>query len=716
MLFGFLGFFFKKNPKWGLGQRPNLTYLSKKGGRLMTERNFKRRFIPVVAFVLLLAVLCVGEYVWSNRLRLQVGDRPEQATELSQARLSGGARRTEQGIRLRSGACVLLEDLQTETADVVLCLTPYGEQTDLQALEVTLSFSDEANGSAFRAYRTVTVYADGENAIPLSSVGKLNGLQIRCNNGSALLTAVAINRLPPIRFSFPRVLLVFGSLLLLWCTWHFRWWKRMFDVKNRLHLAAVLVALLVCLLLLSVFTPGVAVQSVPLQTNNPNAYEQLFTSLLDGKLDLDVDCDRETLLALENPYDFTARSEAMGEKFGRFWDRSWYNGNFYCYFGIAPVLVVYFPIWFFTGCIPNASLAVQLLSVIGIVSLFGAVLSMIRYFRLRVPLPLLCIGLPGAVFGSLFYTLNVCGDMYYIAVAAGVSFLALTLWLGFAALNATRPILRRVLFACCALAMALTLASRPNVVLYGAVLIPPFLAVLTARGVRVRAKLADALAFLLPLVVAVIPILWYNMARFDSPFEFGATYQLTMSDISQNTLTLTLLWETVVHYFLQLPQLAGSFPYCRPSYLNLGTYGRYFYNAGGLGALCFPLAWGGLAQGFTDRKKQPVKRATWLLLLLLPFVVAFCDLCLGGMNLRYIIDLLLPLMLLGLLVIGELAGRCADRCAEKTSFLFFCFCALLCTLTVLLSLSLVFANERNWMYEYRANVFRFFASLFYSQL
>jgi O-antigen ligase len=172
-----------------------------------------------------------------------------------------------------------------------------------------------------------------------------------------------------------------------------------------------------------------------------------------------------------------------------------------------------------------------------------------------------------------------------------------------------------------------------------------------------------------------------------------------------------LLGETFFHYFLQYPQISGLFPYLRPSHLALDTYGTYFYSVSSIGALAFPLTWCGAAQGFTT-KKQPVKKATYLLLLLLPFAVAFANLCLGGVNIRYLSDILFPLILLGLLVVLELAGKASERLSDGTSYRIFLLFAGILALTALMAFFLLFANERNGIYLQNPAIFRFFASLF----
>lgn len=666
------------------------------------------RLCFALAALLLLAALCGLEYRFSNRLAISLSGYIETALPLESAVLQEGAVRTEEGILLQAGACVLFPDVGAEAADVAVTAS----SEDLQILELTVSILDDASKYDYRTRVDGRLYTDETAFLPLRSAGEVKALKLECTSGSpALLTGVALNRRPPVSFSAVRVLLVYALLLALWAVWHFRLWKIIYVTENRRHRLAVLFSLGLCLATLFPLCGGAGLKKIPYEEELPNAYEQLFSAMLEGRVDLDVPFDASELEKLENPYDYTERLPIAENGYGPFWDRAYYEGKFYCYFGVAPVLVIFYPVYLFTGMAPNAALTVLLLLLFGTASLFGALLAMFRYFRIRAPLLLLCIGFPALFFGALFPMIASSADMYYTAVASGLAFLSAALYFGFAALNCRKNVRRRIFFALCGVCLALTAASRPTAALYAALLLPPFLAVLAERDRRISEKLTDAASFLAPLLLGLLPLLWYNAIRFGSPFEFGASYQLTYGDVRNNRLSLSLLGETLMHYFLQSPQLSGLFPYLRPAVLELNTYGSYFYSAESVGALCFPLVWIGAAQGFLT-KKQPVKKAVYLLALCMPAAVAFCDLCLGGVNLRYLADLLLPLLLVGLLALLELSGRSSESYREGTSFRVFCGAFVVLLGTFLVSFALVFANERNGIYEYAPAMFRVFERIF----
>ena len=74
-------------------------------------------------------------------------------------------------------------------------------------------------------------------------------------------------------------------------------------------------------------------------------YGALAHSLLNGRLDLRQDPPEE-LLALDNPYDSTAREAAQVNSL---WDHAYYNGRYYVYFGIVPCLLFQLPFEAVTG-------------------------------------------------------------------------------------------------------------------------------------------------------------------------------------------------------------------------------------------------------------------------------------------------------------------------------------------------------------------------------
>lgn len=77
-----------------------------------------------------------------------------------------------------------------------------------------------------------------------------------------------------------------------------------------------------------------------------NQYELMAQSVLDGNLYLEFDDIDPGLAELDNPYDPQIREDTGVSVH---WDSAYYNGKYYMYFGIVPVLLVFAPYLAITG-------------------------------------------------------------------------------------------------------------------------------------------------------------------------------------------------------------------------------------------------------------------------------------------------------------------------------------------------------------------------------
>lgn len=101
---------------------------------------------------------------------------------------------------------------------------------------------------------------------------------------------------------------------------------------------------------LSVYIIGtIANQPSYFFSEHSNQYAYLADALIHGHTSLDLEVP-PALAAMENPYDYEARSKLMSETgdYAMF-DYAFYNGKYYCYFGVAPALLLYAPYQLFTG-------------------------------------------------------------------------------------------------------------------------------------------------------------------------------------------------------------------------------------------------------------------------------------------------------------------------------------------------------------------------------
>lgn len=213
------------------------------------------------------------------------------------------------------------------------------------------------------------------------------------------------------------------------------------------------------------------------------------------------------LLALADPYAPAARSGIPVV-----WDHSYYDGRYYLYWGIGPVLTLILPFRLLTGLYLTEFAQGFVFAVLAI--LFGYLVTA-RLYRLRAGRD------PDGMTTLLMVAvLTLCGEypesmrrilIYQVPTFACTAFL----FAGFYVVL-LRERLRFALPLAGAL-LSLAVASRPTSMM--AIAAVPFL--FPAKG---RWKALTPIAW--TLVPGALLIALYNHARFDSPFEFGVHYQL----------------------------------------------------------------------------------------------------------------------------------------------------------------------------------------------
>ncbi len=580
---------------------------------------------------------------------------------LSPAALSLEAAELEGDVRLEDGALLFGTGGGSVTwndLDIPAAFVQFGTGGQPYLREASIQIKDSGQADSFAVSRTARfVSGEAAHAFSIAPYGRLQGLRL-CFTGSGTsfrLVSVSLNEANAFSFSALRFCLLAGSACLLLLILRLRLWKIWYEEKKPIHrlaaAAAVLTALLPCVLLGSLHT-----QTIPYPLENPvstySAHVQQFDAFQKGRLSLDLEADPH-LAAMENPYDFSARQE---QGISYYWDRAYYGGAYYSYFGVVPVLLVYYPFYWLTGSLPTEGAVCGLFACFTAFFLCLLLLELLRLFGRRVNLLLLLLGLPAAVAAGTIYGQQGYADMYYIPVAAGCCFLMAALYLTLRACRMGPGIARLLLLAGAGTSFALILGSRPNLVLYGAAALPLLLGLWFRRTEPIRRRAAAAACFLIPALLITSGLFWYNAARFGSPFDFGVSHQLTVSDPAANTLRLSNLFPAFYHYLFQPFEYDAAFPFLRPSFRNLGIYGRPVYLSYMVGVLAFPAVGAGLAalpMAFSRRtipagKNTACARAVGWLLVIPALALAFLDFSLAGVNLRYLSDLMPVLAVVGI--------------------------------------------------------------------
>ncbi len=283
-----------------------------------------------------------------------------------------------------------------------------------------------------------------------------------------------------------------------------------------------------------------------------NFYAQLAQAFDHRQLSLLAKPD-PSILALQNPYQY----EGLRKKAIYIWDVSLFNGKYYIYWGPAPAVIMaiiglFHPIKSGDQYIVFASACG--LFFVNILLLFG----LWKRFFSDLPtwafeLIVLFVGLVSPLLWNLDDP-----EVYEASILFG-QFLLLTGFL-FAFLSFDKPDSSTGKLTLAGICWAMAIATRITLILPVAFWIALF-AFFTIR-VNQRDIWKSILVMVVPLLISLAAMGWYNWARFNSPLEFGLQYQLTSSDLRKTQLfSLAYLPSNLYGYIFYGFDLQNTFPF-----------------------------------------------------------------------------------------------------------------------------------------------------------
>ncbi len=601
-----------------------------------------------------------------------------------------------------------------------------------KVLSGNVGICDAATSSKTTGAGSFTVNPGGrENTftVRLHSHGDLNRLRLTFTDEltePVFLLSVTLNTREPLSIHGLRVLLLTAFFTVLFLIYRFRIYAQDYQPGKRSHRRLQLGALLLSLFISAgilyagdashqLLRPYPSLQDIRSMDMGVDAYMQQLDAFVKGQvyLDLDVNPDLETI---SNPYDKTER-EKMDVDYH--WDRAYYNGKYYSYFGLAPLFTVYYPIYLVTGMLPTTAFAGALLTLFAVLCTFAAIHGLLRLFAPKANLLLLLIGEIAVPGGSFLWLMQASsGSFYYLPSIAAFGWLAAFTALasyGYLAQTARKRVL---LFALCGLSVVMLVLSRPNAVLlamaFGA---PLFLRILFDKKLSARQRfLESALPFLIPVLVGAAGIMYYNYIRFDSFFEFGTSYQLTESDIRFNSVTLSLhhFGNMLYHYFMEPFVYKEFFPFLKFTDDICLDFGNYLYQEYSAGLLQMPLNLGiflliPVVCTKSSGKKELLKKQTTVLVLLAALVLGYLDFMLGGILIRYVCDLSPALSVLALLLILDQVHYDGTRSAR----ILYAAVLFLLLLTIGRGLLTIFSNETNFVLRKNPDFYLYVSRMFH---
>lgn len=632
-----------------------------------------------------------------------VEELPGESTYLSAVTPSG------QEIAPKYRTTVVFEDLDLNTETIALEFA--GENA---LLDADIYIRDAAYSVGYAPANTVKV-APGSQAhhsavTILDSNGNMTGLKIvfETQDATAALKGVTVNVQVDYAFSLLRYCVFCLPMLLLAAVLHYKWHLIVLDRKNSAHCAAFAATALLCVLLVI----WVQYLCTPYDTTDfaytkaleypfeksvydyrTFAHAVIFDSLMKGRLSVDYEAD-EALKALEDPYDPTERVASGAEYM---FDYAYYEDTYYSYFGLTPVLVFYVPFYALMGYLPSYTTAANFFALLSVAAAFLCLWEAARRFAKKPGLVMLCLCGAALTLGSNVLMLQSCADRYHLSIQSMQLFFFLTVYAALRSCREKKRGKRTVWFVLTGVCTVLLVWSRATGALAGAAFVAPlFIGVALNKKEKPADRVRDAAAFLLPVMLGAAVIMAYNMARFDSPFEFGQKYQLTTESIVYNAFNLRSALQAVYYFFIDGLQWVPQFPYLTVAENFVNRTGNFFYGVCNAGAFTMPLALGIFLMPLLKNKCKGGKIFCYGAGVAMTVVIAVSGYLVAGVAQRYVCDILPVLCLIGALCVLEVT---AAEIQEKRAVLQGLM-SVACVATIVVGLAMTFSNYRCFISEY----------------
>ena len=458
---------------------------------------------------------------------------------------------------------IIIDNIYTEIATIKI----EGAGANTNNIEYSINYTD-LTSSNFRSMpkkvlvndleksKYTTCYLSGE-----SKKIKINFQQSDTEDTFLKIDSIKINEKVPFDFSIVRVITLIAISLLIYGMLRCELFKKSYSERNIKQ--SLLFDFLVATFIL--ITLWIATTT---QTRN-NIYEKYIDALSQGQANL-LDEPSQKLISLENPYDMTQRKE---KKLEYIWDVALYNNKYYVYFGIFPMLLsLSFKI--ITGKYLQLSYGIWIFNIITIISLAKLIKLLYKKWFNNLSFNYLILALIGTISGSLIFWITRTSCIYEFVLAAGVACSTLGICLMFKAIEKDKVNYKYLCLS--ATSLALAVACRPNHLLVSLILIPILIKILKNNIKEKRDIVKLILVVGIPYLVVGISLMVYNYIRFDSIFEFGTNYQLTVNDMKSLQNRIFTIPTGLITQLFNLPTIITEFPFFVRQTGNVPFFGYYY--------------------------------------------------------------------------------------------------------------------------------------------
>ena len=530
------------------------------------------------------------------------------------------------------------------------------DNREKQKIEVIPYYTDEANKLYRETQRRYIVHnVPLSQYINFNTSGASEKIKFEVNakeNDEIQIHNIGVNATRPFNFSVVRLLSVFAFLSLFFVL------KSAYVLDYKIAVGLNLQKLmLIAIMLLQILFLLHCITRNPVWDDFVGSwheqYKELARSMVDNKQLYLQEEQPQFLIDMENPYDTAYRDKLVEENgVGVAWDRAYYNGHYYVYFGIVPVMIMYIPYYMITGNDLSNTTAVFVYMAVFAVFSFALVWEIIKKWFRNIPF----------IYYIFFSLLMVnCTNMLFVAQAPGIYIVPITVAVAFtvtglyfwiSSLRNNGIVWWRMLLG--SLSLALVAGCRPQLLLMS------FTAIILFWNTAFKDRLLfskkgiwNTVCLVLPYVVVAAFIMWYNNARFGSPFDFGASYNLTTDDMTHRGIKLDRVFLGFFYGLFQLPEITTVFPFVKDTHFATNYIGTIYTEANFGGYIGCNIIVG--AVFFIGKLKESLKEkgiyVFTLYTIISAFVINIVNTQVGSIVQRYICDYGFLLMLGAIIIL-----------------------------------------------------------------
>jgi hypothetical protein len=479
------------------------------------------------------------------------------------------------------------------------------------------------------------------------------------------INSIEINKPIPFNFNVSRILLLFITASFIYALINEDFFNKVF-CNSQSQKNTILYITLFFIAIEIIVTGGM------IYRNSSDVYSKEYVdALLKGQAYL-LDEPSQELKDLTDPYDYGVRKQISNFK----WDTVLYNGKYYVYFGILPALVFFVPIRIL-GFNLSTSVLTAILTILSIIVTTKFFIVIIQKWYKNIAFKYVVLLLLFFLFNNRILWVISRPQFYEMIVMSAYFFVMLGMYMIIKSdlLIDYKNVNWKFLFFGC-LFLALAVSCRPLALIVSILILPDLIKLLkySIKEFKQNKKIITnfILFVFLPYVTIGLLLAIYNYVRFDNIFEFGDSYQLTVTNIKNMKNSFTRILLGLRKFLFDMPIITDQFPFIlsntyRPEYQ--GIY--YIDKTGGgiftIGILPFVIFLLPFIQKDMRKEYNKIRLFIYNMLLIAMFMI-LTFLSKYGVSGRYMLDICWLFNLSSVLIILFIYSKIKDNEYSKKIF------------------------------------------------